>query len=86
MMDASFFTAGNKDDLHAAIDALNAFTKSWCMNCEKTEEQDDLVFRCEECPFLAHGEDPRHCMIKKFGYDRDPAYMLEIDFGCMGVP
>lgn len=76
------FTNGNKDDIHAAIDALNAFTKNWCMNCEETEKTEDLVFRCDECIF--HKEN-KHCLIKVFCIDKDRDYMSDIDFGCMGM-
>ena len=41
-------TYQNKDDLNGAIDGLAKFCHSFCMNCEETEKQNDLVFRCEE--------------------------------------
>lgn len=75
------FTKGNSDDLHAAINALNHFTKNWCMNCKETRESGTLVFRCSACPF---NMDDGVCLVKKFCKENDPSYMREIDFGCMG--
>lgn len=76
------YTNGNKDDLHAAIDALNAFTKAWCMDCKKTAESNEPVFRCYDCPFRIAGE--KTCRIKAFCYKRDDEYTRSVDFGCMG--
>lgn len=80
-MPKGIYTKGNKNDLHKAIDALDAFTKAWCMDCEATEKLDKPVFRCKECPFQAND---KTCAIKKFCYDRDDRYTREIDFGSMG--
>ncbi|WP_303834706.1 hypothetical protein [Ruminococcus flavefaciens] len=70
-----------KDDLHAAIDGLNAFTKNWCMNVKLTEKREDLSFRCDKCIFSIEG----NCLIKKFAYDKDEEYTRTVDFGCMGL-
>ena len=53
----------NKDDLNAAIEGLTQFRHSFCMNVTECKKQDDLVFRCEECPF--EGGD-RRCAVKVF--------------------
>lgn len=54
----------NKDDINAAIDGLSQFCHSFCMNCEKTETQNDLVFRCDECPFA--NKETQECSVKVF--------------------
>ena len=70
-------------EIHGAIDALNQFTKKYCMDIEETTKTNDLVFRCHTgCPFLS---DNKVCLIKKFAYDNDNEYTRSIDFGCMGV-
>jgi len=74
------YTVGNKDDIPAAIQLLNSFTKNWCMNCEKTEAQSEPVFRCNECPFLEQKTNNGICLIKRFAYDHDKKIS---DFGCM---
>ena len=61
--DMAFFTRGNKDDVKSAVDGLAQFCHAWCMNCEETEKQHDLVFRCEECPF---SREDGYCSVKKF--------------------
>lgn len=70
-----------KDDLHAAINGLNAFTKNWCMNVKLTERRGNLTFRCQKCNFSIDG----YCLIKQFAYDKDETYTREVDFGCMGL-
>lgn len=74
---------GNSDDIHAAIDGLNQFTKNWCINVKQTTESNDLVFRCDECPFSA--EYGGRCLINSFAYDHDGEYTSSVDFGAMGV-
>ena len=39
------FTRKNADNITKAVKSLDKFTKNWCMNCEDTEKQRDLVFR-----------------------------------------
>lgn len=56
-------TYQNKDDLNGAIDGLAKFCHSFCMNCEETEKQNDLVFRCRECPFE---REDKKCSVKVF--------------------
>ena len=58
------FTIENKDDINSAIDGLGQFCHSFCMNCEETEKTNDLVFRCEECPF--EDKETRKCRVKIF--------------------
>ena len=38
------FIIENKDDINSAIEGLGQFCHSFCMNCEETEKQNDLVF------------------------------------------
>lgn len=72
------FIRGNKDDVKKAVKCLAEFTHNWCMNCEETEKQKDLVFRCKECTFH---KDDGYCLLKIFKCEHDPEYK---DFGCMG--
>lgn len=74
------FTSGNSDNITEAVHGLDIFTKNWCMNCEKTEKQNDLVFRCSECQFKA--EDGK-CLVKVFSNNHKHDYPLK-DFGSMG--
>ncbi len=78
------YTDGNSDDIHAAIDGLNHFTKNWCMNVKQTTESNDLVFRCHECPFSG-GRGFCHCLVKSFAYYHDDEYTRSVDFGAMGA-
>ena len=64
VMNMKGFTTGNKDDIDSAIEGLAQFCHSFCMNCEKTENTDDLVFRCKECPFEDEGTGK--CRVKVF--------------------
>ena len=47
------FTSGNDDNITEAVHGLDIFTKNWCMNCEETDKQKNLIFRCKECYFRA---------------------------------
>ena len=58
------FTIGNKDDINSAIEGLGQFCHSFCMNCVETEKTNDLVFRCEECPF--EEQNTGVCYVKVF--------------------
>lgn len=78
-MQTSNFTKGNSDNLTVAVMGLDIFTKSFCMNCEETEKQNDLVFRCDECEFKDENE---NCMMKRFVLNHAPEY--KGDFGSMG--
>ena len=70
----------NTDDITKAVGGLDTFTKNWCMNCEETEKQHDLIFRCNECEF----ESPDgKCMIKIFVNHHKSDYPLK-GFGSMG--
>ena len=77
------YTDGHSDDIHAAIDGLNHFTKNWCMNVKQTTESGDLVFRCKECPFTAKGF--TRCLVKSSADYHDEKYTRSIDFGAMGA-
>lgn len=57
----SNFTNGNSDDITKAVEGLDIFTKNYCMNCQKTEQSNDLVFRCSECVFK---DKSGKCLIK----------------------
>ena len=72
----------NTDDIFGAIDALNDFTRKWCMDCKKTELKNEPIFRCKDCIFNVSGL----CEIKHFAYSLDKEYADSIDFGCMGSP
>lgn len=75
----------NKDDLHAAIDGLDQFTKNWCMNVAETEKG-ELTFRCNECPFTHIIDETDHiCRIKAFATDHDEEYCEKIGFGAMSL-
>ena len=74
----------NQDNVHKAIDGLNAFTKNYCMNVKETIEKQDLVFRCKDCIFSGKKNNGK-CLIKEFAYDNDAEYTRNIDFGAMGV-
>ena len=54
---------GNHDDLDKAIDGLGRFCHNWCQNCEESDKQNDLVFRCGECEFL---QNDSRCAVKTF--------------------
>ena len=75
-------TYQNKDDLNGAIDGLAKFCHSFCMNCEETEKQGDLIFRCDECEFQQILSDGI-CLVKTFAYEHKHNYPLS-DFGSMG--
>ena len=73
---------GNKDDLTESVHGLDIFTKNWCMNCEETEKQNDLIFRCNECQFA---EKDGHCLIKKFAVEHKNEHEYPMsNFGCIG--
>lgn len=64
-----------KNDDHAAVELLDLFTKTFCIDAEV---KDDLVFRCKGCPFkMADGK----CNVKQFKSKFWPEYK---DFGSMG--
>lgn len=75
------FVQNNKDDLHGAIDALDTFTKSWCMDVKATEALGDLCFRCKKCEFLR--KEDNVCLIKNFAYNHDSAYTDSLCFGAI---
>ena len=74
------FTSGNADNTTVAVHGLDIFTKNWCMNCEETEKQGDLIFRCGECEFQ---QTDGKCLVKTFFYEHKHNY-LSFDFGSMG--
>ena len=73
-------TGNNSDNLNVACMALDIFTKSWCMDCEFTEKNDYLIFRCDECEFC---KDNCECLIKHFVINHTGD--LPKDFGSMGA-
>lgn len=75
-------TQNNKDDLHAAIDGLDQFTKNWCMNVAETEKG-ELTFRCDECCFS--DKKTHRCAIKVFATGHDEEYCDKIGFGAMSL-
>lgn len=76
----SELTNGNRDNLTEAIHGLDIFTKNWCMNCDKTGNSKDLVFRCDECLFVY---EKNKCLIKMFAHCHESNYPLN-QFGSMG--
>ena len=74
------FTSKNADNITKAVKGLDQFTKNWCMNCEETEKQRDLVFRCSNCEFQS---DDGECLIKAFANRHKHDYPMK-DFGSMG--
>lgn len=69
----------NSDDITKAVRGLDIFTKNWCMNCEETERQHDLIFRCKECEFR---ENSGACKVKEFVNRHNHDYPME-HFGSM---
>lgn len=61
---------------HKAVELLDLFTKEFCRD---KSVKDDLVFRCEECPFEIN--DSGQCLVKIFKCKFCPEYK---DFGSMG--
>ncbi|MBO5425291.1 MAG: hypothetical protein J6A25_07240 [Lachnospiraceae bacterium] len=51
------------DNLEVAVDGLIKFRHSWCKNYAESDAQNDLVFRCKECPFNV---DEGNCLVKQF--------------------
>ena len=80
MIDMLNFTSGNADNTTEAVHGLDIFTKNWCMNCEETKRQSDLIFRCNECEF----QQPNgKCLVKAFSHKHKHNCPLS-DFGSMG--
>lgn len=73
----------NKTTEQRAIDLLNAFTKTWCMDYEATQKSDEPIFRCKVCSFKA--ENSNVCAVKDFAYTINDEYTRYVDFGCMGL-
>lgn len=73
------YTSSNSDDITRAVEALDTFTKNWCMNCEETKKQNDLIFRCEECEFKRKNG---RCKIKEFVFHHKHDFPI-YKFGCM---
>ena len=61
-----------------AVSILDKFAKTFCRYTDDYERFDDLMFRCNECPFREENGD---CLIKKFKSKYAPDYR---DFGSMG--
>ena len=74
------FTSGNSDNITKAVEGLVQFTKNWCMNCEETDKQEDLIFRCSECEFQTNDG---KCLVKTFANGHEHGYLMK-DFGSMG--
>lgn len=77
MNSGKLYTRGNKDDIQQAVKSLDEFTHNFCMNCAETERQNDLIFRCAECPMQIDEK----CILKQFKNKFAPEYK---NFGCMG--
>lgn len=74
------FVRENADNVTEAVHGLDIFCKNWCMNCEETEKQKDLVFRCKECEFKTPDG---KCLVKIFAKSHEHGYSMDV-FGCMG--
>lgn len=66
-----------------AIDLLNAFTKTWCIDCEETQKSGEPKFRCKACRFK--DESGKVCAVKAFAYDIGGKYTRYVNFGGMGL-
>lgn len=64
-----------KNDERRAVKILDDFTKLFCID---VEVEDDLVFRCKDCPFNTYED---ICLAKLFKCKFAPDYK---DFGSMG--
>ena len=71
-----FYSGRVTNDLHKAVELLDQFTKTFCIDAEVA---DDLVFRCKDCPFEDH--ESGKCAVKIFKQRFCPDYK---DFGSMG--
>ena len=69
-----FYSGRLVNDEHKAVELLDRFTKEFCIDATA----DDLVFRCNECPFQKENGD---CLCKLFKKQYAPDYK---DFGSMG--
>lgn len=75
------YANGNADNLTEAVHGLDIFTKNWCMNCEETDKNNDLVFNCADCEF--QHEVSGKCTVKEFANNHKHDYPMP-DFGSMG--
>lgn len=73
--DGNYYSGRLKNDEHKAVEILDQFTKAFCIDAEV---EDDLVFRCRECPFSTENG---KCLAKIFRSKFCPDYK---DFGSMG--
>jgi hypothetical protein len=71
----------NKTTEQRAIDLLNAFTKTWCIDREETQKSDEPKFRCKVCRFK--DESGKVCAVKAFAFDIDGKYTRYVHFGSM---
>ena len=69
-----YYSGRLTNDEHKAVEILDRFTKEFCIDATASE---DLMFRCNECPF----EDGDKCRAKEFKNKFAPDY---VDFGSMG--
>lgn len=69
----------NADNTTKAVEGLDIFMKNWCMNCSKTNEQHDLIFRCKECEFKISDD---KCLVKIFAHKHKHDYPIG-KFGSM---
>lgn len=78
-LSAKHFENGNEDNIDKAVQGLDQFTKNWCMNCKKTEEKNQPIFRCKECNFQ---DVLGICLVKEFVIEKTGD--MPTDFGSMG--
>ena len=75
---ANQYTNRCKNDFHKAVEALDLFTKEFCMDVDRMNAEEDLFFMCKKCPFETVNKD---CLVKKFKSQFCPDYK---NFGSMG--
>lgn len=75
---ANQYTNRCKNDFHKAVEALDVFTKAFCMDVDRMNAEEDLFFMCSECPFEYENDD---CLVKIFKKKFCPDYQ---NFGSMG--
>lgn len=75
------YKQNNKDDINKAVYGLDVFTKNFCVDCEKTDKKNDLVFNCKDCSF---NTEEGKCLVKIFAAEHEHDYPLD-NFGAMGM-
>lgn len=69
-----------KDNIDKAIAGLDSFTKNYCVNYEKTNLSDNLVFNCSNCEFCQSNDT---CLLKVFVKNHSTDKNALSNFGAM---